>query len=83
MGHRFTKSEKKMRHPEIIYPAGTLVCKFSGKKFKSGNDVNTVKDVVAHPNKIDPVTNQGVPAYTFYEDESIVECAACTEFKEN
>lgn len=75
---RFTKSEKKHRNPERIYPEGTKVVKFSGKPFKSGEHVNTVKDVIEHPNKIDPETGKGVPAYTFYEDESIVECARCT-----
>ena len=75
---RFTKSEKKHRNPDRIYPEGTRVVKFSGKPFKSGEHINTVKDVIEHPNKIDPETDKGVPAYTFYEDDSIVECARCT-----
>ena len=75
---RFTRSEKKHRNPDRIYPEGTKVVKFSGKPFKSGEHVNTVKCVVEHPNKIDKNTGRGVPAYTFYEDDSIVECASCT-----
>lgn len=75
---RFSKSEKKHRNPERIYPEGTKVIKFSGKPFKSGEHVNTVKDVIEHPNKIDPETGKGVPAYTFVEDDSVVECARCT-----
>lgn len=75
---KFSRSEKKHRNPDRIYPEGTKVVKFSGKPFKSGEHVNTVKDVVEHPNKIDKNTGKGVPAYTFYEDDSIVECANCT-----
>lgn len=62
---------------ETIYPEGTKVKKNSGKKFKSGELVNTVKSVVDHPNKI----KDGIPVkgYTFYEDESIVECHICLE----
>lgn len=40
------------------------------KPFKSGGKVNTVKGVVDHP-----VLH--VPAYTFEEDDSIVECRRC------
>lgn len=67
-----------MRKPSKIFEVGTKVSKLSGKPFKSGFVVNTVKGVVEHPNKIDPETNTGVPAYTFFEDDSIVEAAACT-----
>ena len=57
---------------------GKPVCKCSvvdrtinRKAFKSGQLINTIKDVVKHP-----VLN--VFAYTFEEDESIVECRRCT-----
>jgi len=40
------------------------------KPFKSGNKFNTVKDIVIHP-------IMGTPAYTFVEDDSIVECSRC------
>jgi len=57
---------------------GKPVCKCSvrdrtinRKPFKSGQLINTIKDVVKHP-----VLN--VFAYTFKEDESIVECRRCT-----
>ena len=40
------------------------------KPFKSGFKVNTVKGVITHP-----IIN--VPAYTFEEDDSYVECRRC------
>jgi len=40
------------------------------KPFKSGSKVNTVKGVINHP-----ILN--IPAYTFVEDESYVECRRC------
>ena len=40
------------------------------KKFKSGNYCNTVKAVIEHP-------KLGIPAYTFEEDDSYVECRRC------
>lgn len=43
---------------------------YTSKPFKSGLKINTVKDVVSHP-----VLN--VPAYTFIEDDSYVECRRC------
>jgi hypothetical protein len=42
----------------------------NNKKFKSGLLINTVKDVIAHP-----ILN--IPAYTFEEDDSYVECRRC------
>lgn len=42
----------------------------SGKPFKSGLHINTVKGVINHP-----ILN--IPAYTFEEDESYVECRRC------
>lgn len=41
------------------------------KKFKSGNLINTISDVINHP-----ILN--IPAYTFVEDDSFVECRRCT-----
>lgn len=78
------KNEKKtektpVRQPDEIFPAGTRVMKKSGKKFLSKSTVNTVKGVVAHPYKKDPETGVGVPAYTFVEDGSVVECATCVK----
>lgn len=62
----------------IIYPIGTKVYKKSGKPFLSGIKVNTISGVVNHPYKI----KDGVPvkAYTFVEDESIVECSICYKY---
>ena len=70
------KKQKAMRHPNEIYACGTKVKKLSEKPFNSGLVFNTVKSVTEHPHKIDPETNKGVPAYTFFEDDSIVEAAA-------
>lgn len=44
----------------------------TNKPFKSGKWANTVKSIVDHPY----LPNQ--PAFTFIEDESIVECRRCT-----
>jgi hypothetical protein len=56
---------------------GKKVCKCciterqkNNKKFKSGLTENTVKDVVLHE-------FHGLPAYSFIEDDSIVECRRC------
>ena len=38
--------------------------------FKSGKQINTVKDVIEHP-------TLKIPAYTFEEDSSYVECRRC------
>lgn len=40
------------------------------KPFKSGFKVNTIKGVINHP-----ILN--IPAYTFEEDDSYVECRRC------
>lgn len=48
------------------------VCKHSGKPFKSGKKINTVKSEMVNP-------NTGKPAYTFYEDDSIVDQHICRE----
>lgn len=50
------------------------VFKKSGKPFKSGNKVNTVKGETR--NEQDP---KGRPAYTFFEDDSIVNTDQCSE----
>lgn len=42
----------------------------TNKKFKSGLLVNTVKSIVSHP-------ILGIPAYTFEEDDTCVECRRC------
>jgi len=48
---------------------GKKVVKISGKPFKSSYKANTVKDVVEHP--------LGKPAFSFEEDDSIVEAWRC------
>jgi hypothetical protein len=49
---------------------GKRVKKSSNRPFKSTFWINTVKDVVNHP-------TLNIPAYTFVEDESYVECRRC------
>jgi hypothetical protein len=67
--------EKIKKFNDTIYPVGTKVFKKSCKPFLSGNVVNTVKGIVDSPYKM----KDGVPvkAYTFEEDDSIVECLIC------
>ena len=43
---------------------------FNRKPFKSTRLINTIKGVITHP-------ELGLPAYTFEEDESYVECRRC------
>jgi len=43
---------------------------FNLKPFKSKNRINTIKGVITHP-------ELGIPAYTFEEDDSYVECRRC------
>lgn len=40
------------------------------KPFKSGQKINTIKGVIEHP-------ILKIPAYTFEEDDSYVECRRC------
>ena len=61
-----------------IYPIGTRVYKFSGNPFKSGFKVATVTGVVT--NEHDPKKR---PAYTFEEDDSIVNCELCGNIEEH
>ena len=49
---------------------GKRVKKKSDRPFKSTFYINTIKDVVNHP-----ILN--IPAYTFNEDISYVECRRC------
>jgi hypothetical protein len=46
----------------------------SGKPFKSWQKINTVKGVIDHP-------EINVPAYTFEDDDSYVECRRCEVVK--
>jgi len=64
---------------------GKKVCKkqinpksklYTPRPFKSTLRYNTVKDVIIHP-----ILN--VPAYTFVEDDSYVECRRCQIIEEN
>ena len=54
---------------------GRMVAKSSRKPFKSGNKINTVKDVVTN-------SYTGRVAFTFEEDDSCVECRMCRELTE-
>lgn len=55
---------------DVAHWVGRKVYKPSGKKFKSRKKYNTVKGVVDHP-------VLGIPAFTFREDDSIVESRRC------
>ena len=67
---------RKTRSTEL-FETGTKVKKNSDKKFKSGLEINTVKSVVEHPYLKDNTTGDPRPAYTFFEDDSVVEAAIC------
>lgn len=45
--------------------------KKSGKPFKSGNKINTVKETIEHP------ILKSKKSYTFYEDDSYVSVEIC------
>jgi hypothetical protein len=63
-----------MKHKaDVILEIGKKVYKPSGKPFKSGEKVNTIKGIT-----INPHTDE--PAYTFLEDESIVDARSVEEF---
>jgi hypothetical protein len=49
---------------------GKKVIKINSKPFKSDRTINTVKTVIEH-------AMLRTPAYTFEEDNSIVECRKC------
>lgn len=55
---------------ELKSMIGKIVTKTTNKPFKSGNQNNTVLDVISHP-------ILGCPAFTFIEDDSYVECRRC------
>ncbi len=56
---------------DYILNIGKIVHKSgSDKPFKSGFKVNTVKGIITHP-------ILDIPAYTFEEDDSYVECRRC------
>ena len=64
------KAMKKKRMKEYEKWIGMEVEKHSPKPFKSGQKINTVKSIINHP-----ILN--IPAFTFFEDESYVECRKC------
>jgi len=53
---------------------GKNVCKTSEKTFKSKKYVNKVRSVIRHPDI------KTVWAYTFYDDNSYVECSKCERY---
>ncbi len=70
----------KVSNETFAHNIGQKTHKSSGKKtdlnppepkpFKSGFKVNTIKGVINHP-------QLNIPAYTFEEDDSYVECRRC------
>jgi hypothetical protein len=72
--HLFTpKTPVKIKKfpPRPVGEINQQVIKVSGKPFKSGNTVNTIKGYMEHPQ----IPNE--KAYTFYEDDSYVEVRRC------
>ena len=64
-----------MHYTDYTMLVGKRVCKLnSNKPFKSGEKINTVKSIVNHP-VLD------IPAFTFIEDDSYVECRRCYAVK--
>ena len=55
---------------------GRRVCKISGKPFKSGHKVNTVRDVTTNPQ------HENRPAFNFWEDDSVVDVTQCEEYQD-
>lgn len=55
---------------EAMLNIGKKVTKKTSKPFKSTFQINTIKGVIIHP-------QLNIPAYTFEEDESYVECRRC------
>lgn len=56
---------------EALFNIGKKVYKHkSGKPFKSGFKINTIKGVIKHP-------KLNIPAYTFEEDDSYVDVRVC------
>lgn len=67
----------KQNNEEVLLAVGTKVSKISGKPFKSGSKVNTIKGVTHHPVFHDK------PAYSFEEDDSVVEAWRCRQLTTN
>ena len=59
---------------------GKKVSKVSGKPFKSGEHTATIKGVLRQ-NTLSKEPSQDKPAFTFEEDESIVECLKCRRYE--
>lgn len=62
--------EREVAALSIADNIGKLVKKKTNKPFKSQSRINTIKDVILHP-------RLGIPAYTFVEDDSYVDCNVC------
>lgn len=66
VGKKVAKSSKK----SLSYTTARNRSFKSPKPFKSGLKINTIKGVIEHP-------ILHIPAYTFVEDDSYVECRRC------
>jgi hypothetical protein len=67
-----SKRKERQANPpgNEIFNVNDVVSKRSGKPFKSGRKVNTIKELVMNP-------NTGNPAATFLEDDSVVDIRTC------
>lgn len=63
-------SDVKVKIENPLLTIGKRVIKGSGRPFKSGQKINTVKGIIDHP-------KLHIPCFTFNEDESIVEIRRC------
>ena len=61
-------------HDGITHSPGAFVQKRSGKKFKSNQYVNTVREITINP-------NTDLPAYSFLEDDSVVDVKTCIGYE--
>lgn len=61
---------------DVTINIGDAVRKTSGKPFKSGHKVNIVSGITTNP-------NTGRPAFTFEDDDSIVDCWICDKVDGN
>lgn len=62
-----SKSDKELTQEEYASWVGKRVCKLTGRSFKSERKFNIVKGLTTNP-------NTGRIAFTFEEDETVVDC---------
>lgn len=83
LGEKFSKDSLKnadieltIKYLQHVNRQGGVVCKRSGKPFKSKSPTNTVWDVVLMDDLTEKL-GKNVYGFSFMEDDSIVECWRC------